>query len=350
VFEYSYGTATANDAARAQGSEHGYALSQTIPWPGSLNAAARAGDRAGDGLRAEAELVHWDLDARAREAFARLQAAQALLAIAREAEADARSLRDLVSRRAELGESRESDRIKAVVEWLRQQRSLAAAQRETDAAEAVLRGLAVEPLPRPLEIVPGAHPPLPPLDLEALAAGLAEKNPRLLAARANTARQDALLSLAKRSRLPDLDVAVFKDRELDKESHGFSVGVKVPLWNANRGEIARAAAASRVSGAEAARLRVELLGELESRLAELQVASDQASLLEGEILLAAGRSLELVRLSYSEGETSLLDLLDAQRTAREAQREAVQARLALALAFGEVRRLVGPEFNPWRDR
>ena len=60
------------------------------------------------------------------------------------------------------------------------------------------------------------------------------------------------------------------------------------------------------------------------------------------------RSLELARFSYQEGETSLLELLDAQRTFRETQREAAGSRLALALALGEVQRLVGPDFNPGR--
>ena len=78
------------------------------------------------------------------------------------------------------------------------------------------------------------------------------------------------------------------------------------------------------------------------------IAAAQASLLESEILPAAARSVDLVRLSYQEGETSLLDLLDAQRTDRDTQREAAAAHLSLSLALGEVQRLVGPDFNPWR--
>jgi cobalt-zinc-cadmium efflux system outer membrane protein len=348
VFEYSRGRATPTEPPGTRATETGYSVSQTIPWPGTFAAGIRAGNRAADALRAGAEGVRWELAVQARQAFARLAAARAFLEVARGAEDDARSLRDLVTRRADLGESRESDRIKATVEWLRQQRNLVAAEREAEASEGILRALAVEPLPKPLAIRPIVHQPLPRLDREALSAQLADRSPRLRAAQAETERQKALLSVARRARIPDLDITAFKDEELDKEATGFRVGVRVPLWNANRGEIARADAASRTSSAEAGRVRIELVTELQGRLKELQVAGDQTALLDREILPAAERSMGLVRLSFEEGETSLLDLLDAQRTLRDSQREAVEARLALSLAVGEVQKLAGPDFDPWR--
>ncbi len=348
VFEYSRDRGTLTEPPGTRATETGYSVSQTIPWPGTFGAGIRAGDRAADVLRASAEGLRWDLAVQARQGFARLAAARSLLEVARNAENDAGSLRDLVARRADLGESRESDRIKATVEWLRQQRNLAAAEREAEASEAIVRALAVEPLATPLAVRPVVHDPLPRLDREALAAQIVDRSPRLKAARAEADRQHALLSVARRSRIPDLDLTVFKLKELDKEATGFAVGVKVPLWNANRGEIARADAASRISSAEAARVRVDLVTELQGRLKELQIAGDQVTLLDREILPAAQRSVGLVRLSFEEGETSLLDLLDAQRTFRDTQREATEAHLALALALGEVQKLAGPDFNPWR--
>ncbi len=348
VFEYSRDRGTLTEPPGTRATETGYSVSQTIPWPGTFSAGIRAGDRAADALRAGADGLRWELAVQARQAFARLVAARALLDVAQAAENDARSLRDLVTRRADLGESRESDRIKATVEWLRQQRNLVAAVREAEAAEAVIRMLAVEPLPTPLAVRSEAHEPLPRLDREALAAQAVAHNPRLGAARAEAERQQALLSLARRARIPDLGVTFFKDREVDKQATGFAIGVKVPLWNANRGEIARAEAGTSVSAAETERARLELLTDLEARLKELQVAGDQAALLDRELLPAATRSVALVRLSFEEGETSLLDLLDAQRTLRDTQREAAEAHLALSLAVGEVQKLAGPDFNPWR--
>jgi cobalt-zinc-cadmium efflux system outer membrane protein len=181
-----------------------------------------------------------------------------------------------------------------------------------------------------------------------VASALVAGHPRLQAARAEAERQRAQLSVASSSRVPDLGVTLFRTDELDRASTGVSFGFTVPLWNANRGEIARARAATLVSGAEVERVRVELTTAIEAALRDLQVAAGQVALLEGEILSAAQRSVDLARFSFEEGETSLLDLLDAQRTFRETQQEAADARLALSLAEAEAQRLVGPDFSPWK--
>jgi outer membrane protein, heavy metal efflux system len=346
--EYSRGRAHPNDEPSARAMETGLSVSQTLPWPGAFVAGARAGARAADALRAEGTASCWEIELAARRAFARLVTTRALLDIDRATEEDARSLRDLVTRRAELGETRDSDRIKATVEWMRQRRFLQASQRDAEAAEAVVRTLAVEPLPRPLALRADSPRDLPTQSRESLAARLLDLNPEILAARAAADRHRALAAQAKQARVPDLDVTVFRDKELDKSSTGFALGIRVPLWNANRGEIARSEASLKIAAAEADRKRLDLLAELEERLKDLEVAGAQVQALDKEILPSAGDSLRLARRSYEEGETSLLDLLDAQRTLRETQREAVESRLALALAVADIQRLVGPAFDPWR--
>ena len=263
---------------------------------------------------------------------------------------DAASLRDLVTQRAELGESRESDRIKSTIEWLRQQREVAAAEREAAVAEHVVRRLAVTALPEPLVLSAPEYAAAGIQEIEALKARLLEANPRLRAARGEVLRQQALASAARRGRIPDLNLAFVRQNEIDKRAGSLSIGLVVPLWNANRGEIARAEAAARVAEAEAARTTLELANELDLRFKEVEIAAAQVALLDGRILPAATQSMELARLSYREGETSLLDLLDAQRTLRETQREASEARLALRAGAEELRRLLGPAFPLWRTQ
>lgn len=349
VLEYSRGRGRATEGAELRGDETGFSVAQTLPWPGTFSAQTRAADRAADVLRAAADSVGWELEVTARESFSRLEAARSFLDLTRLAEEDARALRDLVARRADLGESRESDRIKASVEWLRQRRILLAAERDTESTEAIVRGLAVEPLPRPLAIKPAPFRPLPPLDHDALVTRALARNPRARAAGAEAARQEALLSVARRGRVPDLGVTYFQADEIDKETRGVLLGIRLPLWNSNRGDAARALAATQVSTAEAESVRISLVAELDARLKDLLVAAAQAELLDADLLPAATRSVDLARFGYQEGETSLLDLLDAQRTHRDTQRETVEAHLAFSLALSELRRLVGPDFDPWGE-
>ncbi len=347
VVEWGRADARTNDGG--DGTESSLSVSQTFPWPGTYAAGLRAGERAAEGLRAASEEVRWRLEADARAAFHQVLAARARVEIARATEADARALRDLTARRAELGEIRESDRIKAQIEWLREERALAAAQRQAQTTEALLRALAGEPLPEPLALLgrlPHAPPSVPSDD--ELAARLVGRSPALRAARARAAAETARLDLARSSRVPDLGLTLFRDRELDKDANGFSIGLRLPLWNAQRGEIARAGAASALAAAEAERLEVEARSALLAQLEEFTVAARQVALLDNEVLPAAARALSLVRLSFEEGETSLLDLLDAQRTQRATEREALDARLDLALSAAGIQRLVGPAFDPWR--
>lgn len=343
---FSWDRATSTEGSPAQGNENGFSVSQSLPWPGTLAATARAGARAAEALHAEGAGTRWNLEIDARVAFARALHARAALAIAEAAEADARALRELTATRAELGEAREVDRIKAEVEWLRQQRARGTQEREADTAASALRRLAGEALPGPLALRGELPGPLPSTEAGRLAERLGRLNPRLLAAAGIARRDAALLSASRRARIPDLDVRWFRDEELDKTANGFSIGLRVPLWNANRGAIARAGAASSLALATAERTRLELETALDEACKGLDVASAQADILEGQLLPSATRSLELARFSYREGETSLLDLLDAQRTFRETQREALASRLAVALALADLQRLVGPDFIP----
>ena len=130
VLDVSLARARPGEPAFAAGAESGFGITQAIPWPGARSASIRAGDRGVEAFAASAEGIRWDLVADARWAFARLALSRSLVAILRTAEEDTRSLRDLVARRADLGESRESDRLKTTVEWLRQRRILADAERD----------------------------------------------------------------------------------------------------------------------------------------------------------------------------------------------------------------------------
>ena len=330
--------------------ENAGSLQQVIPWPGTYRAGIGSAEAEARGLEVSGERLRWELEVDARQAFDELFFTRSAISVAREAEADARSLMELTNQRVELGESREVDRIKARIEWLKAERGLLAAQREETTAEAIVRTLAVSPLSRPLVL--GGELPMPPQDwtIPRPSELRLQESPRYRAALTEAQRAGAQLTLARRSRVPDLGLSLFRTRELDREANGASVALKLPLWNANRGEIARAGARAELARSEAARILLDLTRDAERRMKDLELAVTQASSTSPAIVSAARRSVDLARLAYENGETSLLDLLDAQRTSRDAQRELLEARRAVAVALAEAQRLVGPGRPFWSTR
>jgi outer membrane protein TolC len=112
----------------------------------------------------------------------------------------------------------------------------------------------------------------------------------------------------------------------------------------------KASSESFLAAAEVERVRVTLQAELESRHRDVEVASVEVASLVADVGPAAAESLRIARLLFEEGETSLLDLLDAQRTARETRREEIRARYALANALNEMQRLLGSDLPEGRSK
>ena len=122
TLELSLGEGRAADGSGSPKTEKGFSVSQSIPWLPARSASIEAADHEARALRAEGLATRWGLELDARLAYDRLLFARAQVEVGRAAEEDARSLLDLMTRRASLGEAREVDRIKARVEWLRQDR------------------------------------------------------------------------------------------------------------------------------------------------------------------------------------------------------------------------------------
>ncbi len=233
---------------------------------------------------------------------------------------------------------------------------------------AVLLGVPAESLP-PLASVldPSAVPPL------SLDASSVDSDMRLDAPSADSNTRslddDRLLAIARRDR-PELRAAALARDEAElrrrveaggvvgdwqmqggtKRTGGFmtgQVGLAVPLPLFNRNDGARARSAYAVHDAEAALRATEL------RIAgEVLAAADQVRRLE-----AIGARMDLTptlgddiatsaRIAWAEGHMTLLELLDAQRTAADAHRSAQQYRADLHFARLSLARAIGAPLVP----
>jgi len=88
----------------------------------------------------------------------------------------------------------------------------------------------------------------------------------------------------------------------------------LPLFYQQQGEIKKAEADARTQDAQAAKLRAQVVADVENAYAGYQTAQHQVQRMEGRLLDRAQRARQLVELQYQKGAASLLEYLDAQRT------------------------------------
>lgn len=298
--------------------------------------AARASAEAAVSV-AEAELADLARRRAAETAFAfySVLEADALLELAREAVRHLEQL-EAVSRRAVASGGRPQ------IELGRARLELAAARRDERsavaaalAARAGLLSLIGPPGPASALRVAGTLAgPLGTLPLPARAAlAAAQDRPDLQALRlkAEKARRD--LRLERRNAFPEtslgLGVAHQFQRSIgapDVTAWGTSLEMALPLFNRNQGNREKAASARAQAEHELAAAHVELRAELEQAAAALVAARENALAVSRSELGLAGEVQASFRKAFEAGGRSLVEMLDAQRTTREARRAFVTTR------------------------
>ena len=274
-----------------------------------------------------------------RAAYVELLALDRSLPAAREDLEVARQLEQLVNRRAELGETREVDRLRIQVERLRADERVEQLELQRTAAERAVRLLVGAQLPERFEVADLATSSTQ--DVDAILNRVLTTHPRVRVADALVQQREALLRLARTGRLPEPSVGLLHERELDQTVTGVTFGASIPLWGWNRGEIAAARAALDRATAE----REVTVREVSRDLNEFFFASRQltrrATRLRDELLPRAQETFRIAEIAYRNGETSQLDYLDARRTYVALQQEYLEVLRELAVAESRLEQFTG---------
>ena len=236
---------------------------------------------------------------------------------------EAQGFTNLTVKREAAREVAHADVVKAQLQQQQRQRDLSDA---TLAAEKARLELAVLLFPDPrtqysTEAV-GAPPALPTRDeVDRLASN---NNPEIRSALSDLKASNAEVSSAKAAYLPDLalnfsygiDAPQFAKRGPDgAQNLGYSMSatLDIPVWDwfttqkrIKQSEIRRDVAHVALTAAQR-----RLIAALEESYAEASAARDQLDLL-GQSVSTAAESLRLTKLRYSAGESSALEVVDAQ--------------------------------------
>ena len=278
-----------------------------------------------------------------RAAYVELLADTLALQSAEEDRDAARQIEQLVNHRADLGETREVDRLRIQVERQRAEDRVEQLQIARTGAERTLRLLVGDALPPIFTLT--EPPSVASRSYDLVLSDVLERNPRVQVARAGEARALALLRLANANRLPDPSIGAFHSDEIDKKANGVVVGFSLPLFGWNRGEIAAATAAVDRAKAERELASRDVAADFNAAWYETEAVQRHAARLKTELLPRARRTLEIADFAYRQGETSQLDYLDARRTYVAIQQESLEAMRVLAAAESRLEQITGDAGN-----
>lgn len=279
----------------------------------------------------------------ARQEFARLLVGQERLLVLDDERGDLDRVAKVVAGRAAAGDKSRYDALRIDLELRQREAELSAAQADVEEASASLAATLGLPGWRPAAAGPLEPAGLTATDEEALWNEAQNNAPALMAARRDqeAARQE--IEVARHERLPVPVLSAGGEFTQDAESTSFVAGLSValPILDRGQGPIARATARSGAADLELAARTAETRARLHGAVAVLAQRRDTLERLDRDVM---GRLTEVRQMSeeaYHEGQTDILDLLDAHRSRAGARLARLDALEALIQAENEVLALIG---------
>jgi outer membrane protein TolC len=158
--------------------------------------------------------------------------------------------------------------------------------------------------------------------------------PDRAAAGAAVDQSEASLRLARRNRWPDIELQLGYTQQglgsnaIQPGTVSATITAPIPLVYQNQGQIERALADEAARSTERRRLDVQIASAVRTSLANAGAAWTQVQHTQ-QRLERARRAVDMVRLQYQEGATSLVDLLEATNSAIDAEQDCLAVRQAM---------------------
>jgi outer membrane protein TolC len=295
--------------------------------------------------RAKAEIARRGLVVTVTQAYYTLVVAQRKYSTAQRAAAEAARFLDISQKLENGGEVAHADVIKARIQAQQQQRDLQEAQLDMERARLDLAVLLFPDFNQDFSVVDDLQTPEPlPSFAEVEAAGK-KNNPDLRAALAAFEVSKHEVTAAWGGLLPALSVDYFYGIDSNKfairtdgiRNLGYSAvaSLQIPIfsWGSDRSKLKQAELRRDQAHAELTFAQRQLLSHLRQFFGEAETSRQEMELLASSAEMAA-ESMRLTTLRYQAGESTVLEVVDAQNTltmARNAYDDG-QARFRVAVA------------------
>lgn len=305
-------------------------ISEEIILPGKRRAQREAAESGVAQAEAERSDTLRDVATSVRQQFATAQIATEAVRVARENLARYRDTVRVNAQRATAGAIAPAEADRIALEEAGFEKLVADAEGDRRTALATLAEL--------LGLEPGEVETRGPIALPSLSTNVDALTTQALEQRADLRASehaadaaDANLRLAHANAIPNPTVGVqYTHSEFQvsgdlADSMGVSLSLPLPILDRNQGGIERSAAEAQMAHSAVDTLKRTIPREIATAAAAYTAARDRVQHFERDYLQQAGRARAAAEASYREGAISLLELLEAERAARQTQRDYLDA-------------------------
>jgi cobalt-zinc-cadmium efflux system outer membrane protein len=321
--------------------EYGLTVHQTVEWPGMRAArqeAAAAGLASATVGLDEAKL---NLIAEVKQAFYELLLAERTVDLLQQNLEIVQEVARIVKARVRSGEGPQFEAVKAEVEVLKAKQEMTKAKNAVRVKLVGLDTLTAGALGPRYKVQGDFRLLRDRLDPEQMAARDLSQHPILKRQGKLVEQAEFTVTKERQGRVPNVTLFGGYAREVGREAVVAGVSLPTPLWYRQQGHIATALGTQRKEEAELIRARNDLARAINQHAREAETAQEQILVYEEGLLKQAQEALRIAQLSFRQGASSLLDVLDAQRVQRQITVDYNLARFELSLALTRFERAVG---------
>jgi cobalt-zinc-cadmium efflux system outer membrane protein len=315
------------------GGKQGGFISQTIVLGGKLRAARRVAELETNDIETSGQMQHLRIQNNVRALFYQVLAAQRLVEVRQNL---AKLAADATQTSLQLGNVGQADRpdiLQAEVEQQQANVSVRIAQQNLEASWRAMAAVAGKP-DLPMTRLEGDLEAIPDLNYEEWIAATLKESPEVKLAEQAVERAEASLVQARKAPIPDLQVTgilVQSYEPLDPTGRptgvegGAQIGVQLPIFDRNQGNIAAAKGEIESTKQELARLRLQLQRELANMFRDYDSARATAQQYKTEMLPRAEQAYRLYQTNYQKMAAAYPQVLISQRTLFQLEADYIQA-------------------------
>jgi cobalt-zinc-cadmium efflux system outer membrane protein len=321
--------------------EYGVTLQQTVEWPGMRAARQDAAEAGLVGATVGLDEAKLNLIAEVKGMFYELLLAERTVDLLQQNLEIVQEVARIVRARVRSGEGPQFESVKADVEVLKAKQEMTKAKNVVRVKLVGLNTLTSGALGARYQVQGEFRSLRDRLDPEQMATRDLSQHPIIKRQGKLIEQAESTVTKERQSRVPNVTLFGAYARDTGREGLVGGVSLPTPLWYRQQGHIAAALGTQRKEEAELIRSRNDLTRALNQHAREAETAQDQILVYEEGLLKQAQEALRIAQLSFRQGASSLLDVLDAQRVQRQITVDYNQARFELSLALTRFERAVG---------